>query len=198
MVALTLRARDFFRSRTFFAGLASLAAGLLFSFSASAQGVMQLNPNLGVLRDLQIASPTRTVEIQQGNGLRFLDAHEDNSHDWAAVTRPYQNNTSQRWIMTEVSPGIVRLMQINTGRYLDAHEVADRGYRVVTRPFQNNSTQLWRLINYGGGFYAIQHVSSGRYLDNANNPAADFPVFTAAGMYDGEQNSTVWRIVDVN
>jgi hypothetical protein len=197
MVALAVRARDLVSSRGFFAGIASALAGLFFSFSAYAQGVMQIDPNLQIL-DNMLVSNTRTVEIQQGNGLRFLDAHEDDTRDWAAVTRPYQNNTSQRWQMTEVSPGIVRLMQVNTGRYLDAHEGPDRAFRVVTRPFQDNNTQLWHLVNYGGGFYTLQQVSSGRYLNNANDPAADFPVFTSAGMYDGEQNATVWRIVDVN
>jgi len=195
MVALALRARDFFRTRAFFAGIASAVAGLFFSFSASAQGIMQIDPNIQIQGDL--VSTTRTVEIQQGNGLRFLDAHEDDSRDWAAVTRSFQNNTSQHWVMTEVSPGIVRLMQVNTGRYLDAHEGPDRAYRVVTRAFQDNSTQLWRLTDYGGGFYTIQQVSSGRYLNNANDPAADFPVFTSTGMYDGEQNATVWRISDI-
>lgn len=198
MVAIALRAREFLPSRAFFAGIVSVVAGLFFSFSASAQGVMQLDPNIQILQGADLVSNVRTVEIQQGNGLRFLDAHEDDSRDWAAVTRPYQNNTSQRWQMTEVSPGIVRLMQINTGRYLDAHEGADRAFRVVTRPFQDNSTQLWQLTNYGGGYYSIQQVSSGRYLDNANDAAADFPVYTAGSMYEGEQNSTVWVIVDAN
>ena len=74
MVALALRARDFVRSRSFIAGIASAVAGLFFSLSASAQGV-QINPDIQILEGAELASTSRTVEIQQGNGLRFLDAH---------------------------------------------------------------------------------------------------------------------------
>ena len=36
---------------------------------------------------------------------RFMDAHEDDNNDFAAVTRPAQNNDSQLWIVVATGDG---------------------------------------------------------------------------------------------
>ncbi|WP_238008262.1 RICIN domain-containing protein [Dactylosporangium sp. AC04546] len=136
--------------------------------------------------------PPRVVTITQGSGPLFLDAHEIASRDFNVVTRPFQNNTTQQWLLTDVGGGLYTIQQVSSARYLDAHEIAELDFRVVTRPQQNNSTQLWRLYDYGGAFYMIQQVSSGRYLDAYISSAQDFQAVTRP--FTGA-NSQVWRIL---
>ena len=89
----------------------------------------------------------------------------------------FQNNDSQRWLMTDMGGGLVTLMQMNTGRYLDAHEIPELDYRVVTRPRQEfDYTQLWRLTDYGGGFVTIQHYNTGLFLEPVLDPGYDYQV----------------------
>ena len=94
------------------------------------------------------AIPPSIVTIQQRSNGRFLDAWDDGSHDWFAVTRPAQNNASQQWRITWDDSGTSTgtIQQMSTGRYLDAHEI-DGGldYHLLTRPQQNNDTQRWQV-----------------------------------------------------
>src|SRR5262245_49022832 len=80
--------------------------------------------------------------VQQHTG-RFLDAHDTLDKDFRAVTRPRQDNASQRWLFTHVGNGIHVIEQQSTGRLLDAHDTEERDFAVVTRPVQNNTTQRW-------------------------------------------------------
>jgi hypothetical protein len=144
-------------------------------------------------------SPERIVNIQQGNGLRFVDAWDDGTHDWTVVTRDFQNNDSQKWRMVAVGSGIYTFQQLSSGRFLDAHETGAPGYdyRMVLRPQQNNQSQQWRLVDYGGAFYTMENVLLARMADNSLDPALDFQLMTRM-PYEAQGNSQVWRIVDTN
>ncbi|WP_432992237.1 RICIN domain-containing protein [Dactylosporangium sp. CA-233914] len=165
------------------------AAGLMLAgLSGTASASKPEAPRGLVLQ----AQTSRLVIISQGGGPLLLDAHEISSMDFQVVTRPPQNDNTQKWWLTNVGGGLYTLVQASSGRYLDAHEIAELDYRVVTRPQQNNDTQLWRLQDYGGAFYTIQQASSGRYLDAYQSPAQDFRAVTRP--WSGA-NSQVWRIV---
>jgi hypothetical protein len=88
-----------------------------------------------------------TYMIRQVSSGRYMDAHETNASglDYRVVTRPFQNNNTQRWKATFLGSNKYRLQQVSSGRYLDAYETNASGldYRLVTRPFQNNNTQRW-------------------------------------------------------
>lgn len=170
----------------FFAVLALLSA------SAAWAQTFQMNPDLAV----QLIGTSRVVNLQQGNGLRFVDAWDDGTHDHSVVTRNFQSNNSQKWRMTQVTGNIYTFQQLSSGRFLDAHETGAKGYdyRMVTRPQQNNSSQQWRLIGYGGSYFTMENVLLGRYADNSLSAALDFQLMTrpqAAGS-----NSQSWRIVN--
>ncbi|KAB2833498.1 MAG: RICIN domain-containing protein, partial [Candidatus Brocadia sp.] len=82
---------------------------------------------------------------QQSNG-RFVDAHEYAGKDFALVTRPAQNNDTQRWILMHLGNGVYTIQQKINGRFMDAHEIEQKDFALVTRPAQNNDTQRWRMI----------------------------------------------------
>jgi len=126
----------------------------------------------------------------QGGGLNFLDAHEISERDFNVVTRPFQNNNTQHWRVTNVSGNVHTIVQVSSGRFLDAHEIASLDFRVVTRPQQNNDTQRWRLLAFGGGFFTIQQVSSGRFLEAT--ATGDFQVVTRPTG----SNQQTWRLGD--
>lgn len=181
------------RRRSFVTGLAATLT------TAIAAPAFAAKFNVSTKMDLQlVAAQDRIVTIQQGNGLRMIDAWDDGTHDWSVVTRNHQNNDSQKWQMTEVGGNIYTFKQLSSGRYLDAHETGATGYewRMVTRPQQNNASQQWLLVDYGGGFYTMQNVLLGRYADNSLDPALDFRLMTAEESPGN--NSQTFRIVDTN
>ena len=79
--------------------------------------------DLGGIRQLYpvsvLAAGTYTIR-QKSNG-RFLDAHEIADQDFRLVTRPAQNNDTQRWQLAPVGAVYV-IRQKSNGRFLDAHE----------------------------------------------------------------------------
>jgi hypothetical protein len=133
-----------------------------------------------------VAASPRIVRLQ-GGGLRFLDAHEIPQLDFNVVTRQFQNNNTQQWLLTNVGGIVYTIQQVSNGRFLDAHEIPSLNFRVVTRPQQNNDTQRWRLFDFGGGFFEIQQVSSGRFLKATL--VGDFQVVTGPVGND----DTTWR-----
>ena len=133
-----------------------------------------------------VAASTRIVRLQ-GGGLRFLDAHEIPQLDFNVVTRPFQNNNTQQWLLTNVGGIVYTIQQVSNGRFLDAHEISSLKFRVVTRPQQNNDTQHWRLLDFGGSFFQIQQVSNGRFLEAILD--GDFQVVTGPAG----NNQTIWR-----
>src|SRR5215218_11270813 len=120
----------------------------------------------------------RVVTIVQAVGPRFLDAHEIEQRDFNVVTRSFQNNNTQRWVLTQVEGSLHRLQQVSSCRFLDAHEIPSLDYRVVTRPRQENNTQLWRLYDWGGNFFEVQQDSSQRYLEAYLSQEKDFQCVT--------------------
>ena len=136
-------------------------------------------------------APIQGIVRLQGGGIRFLDAHEIPQRDFNVVTRPFQNNNTQHWRLTNVGGNVHTIVQVSSGRFLDAHEIASLNFRVVTRPQQNNDTQRWRLFGFGGGFFTIQHVSSGRFLEATLD--GDFQVVTRP---QSGSNQQTWRLGD--
>lgn len=101
--------------------------------------------------------------IQQKSSGRFMDAHEAGS-DFSAVTRDFQSNTTQVWVLKPLGNDTYTIQQLSTGRYLDAHEGSNDN-SAVTRDAQRNATQQWILKRVSLGVYTIQQLSNGRYLD---------------------------------
>ena len=147
-------------------------------------------PDSTSIADENVAAFQGIVRLQ-GGGIRFLDAHEISERDFNVVTRPFQNNTTQHWRLTNVGGNVHTIVQVSSGRFLDAHEIASLDFRVVTRPQQNNDTQRWRIVGFGGGFVTIQHVSSGRFLEATLN--GDFQVVTRPATGSNQQT---WRLGD--
>ena len=83
--------------------------------------------------------------IRQSSNGRYVDAHEAANNDFSLVTRPRQNNNTQRWIFTPVGNNVYTIRQRSSDRYVDAHEAASNDFSLVTRPRQNNDTQRWLL-----------------------------------------------------
>jgi Ricin-type beta-trefoil lectin domain-like len=146
----------------------------------------ETEPNSTSTAEKSVVASPRIVRLQ-GGGLRFLDAHEIPQLDFNVVTRPFQNNNTQHWKLTNVGGNVHTIQQVSNNRFLDAHEIASLDFRVVTRTQQNNDTQRWRLMDFGGGFFQIQQVSSGRFLKATLN--GDFQVVT--GPVDNDL--TTWR-----
>ncbi len=147
---------------------------------------------------MAVASPasaeTRIVTIQQMSSGRYVDAHEHAGEDFRIVTRTAQNNDTQLWRMTEISPNVYTFQQLSSGRYWDAHEYEGEDYRLVTRTAQNNNTQRWLVQNLGGNIYTIQQMSNGRYVDAHEHAGEDYRLVTRTAQNNATQQ---WRIVTV-
>lgn len=86
----------------------------------------------------------RIYTIVQVSSGRFLDAHEIESLNYRVVTRPQQNNDTQRWRLFDFGGGFFTIQQVSSGRYLEA--TLDGDFQVVTRPEAPGSNQqTWRL-----------------------------------------------------
>jgi hypothetical protein len=135
-------------SRRRMLGLAGGAlAGVLLtplSLSGGEASAKEVSPSL------KQALASGTYYIRQKSSGRYLDAYDYvGSHDYAAVTRTYQPNDSQRWVLDvyQSSTGTYyRIRQKSSGRYLDAYDyVGSHDYAVVTRTYQPNDSQRWTL-----------------------------------------------------
>ncbi|MGV8839037.1 MAG: RICIN domain-containing protein [Bauldia sp.] len=165
-------------------------AAIAVATSASAQNFnFEINPNI-LNGPVLVQAEQGTVHEIQGGGLMFLDAHEISDRDFNVVIRQYQNNATQRWLVTPAGNGLYTIQQVSSGRFLDAHQIPELDYRVVTRPAQTDGTQLWRVQEYGGGFVTIQHVASGLYLQPYIDEAHDFQVVLRPGLSSDLQT---WR-----
>jgi len=144
---------------------------------------------------LRTPNAQRIVTIRLGSGPRFLDAHEIPERDFNVVTRLFQNNNTQRWVLTDLGGGLCTIMQVSSGRYLDAHEIESLDFRVVTRTRQDNDTQRWLLNPLVGDFFSIQQWSNGRVLRAHETAEMDFQVVTQPELIGGRH---LWEIVDAN
>jgi Ricin-type beta-trefoil lectin domain-like len=88
-------------------------------------------------------APSQQIVRLQGGGLRFLDAHEIASLNFRVVTRPQQNNDTQRWRLFDFGGGFFTIQQVSSGRFLEA--TLDGDFQVVTRPASGSNEQTWRL-----------------------------------------------------
>ena len=127
--------------------------------------------------------------IQQKSNGRFVDAHEYAGKDFALVTRPVQNNETQRWFIRPVG-GVYKIQQKSNGRFVDAHEIAEKDFSLVTRNDQNNDSQQWILMHVGGP-YTMQQKSNGRLVNAHNSSGKDFAVVTRPAQQDESQQ---WNI----
>ena len=64
------------------------------------------------------------------------------------VTRPKQDNLTQRWFIEDFGGGFARIWQrTSTGRYLEAQFTPASDFQVVTQdPTVLNENQEWRMI----------------------------------------------------
>lgn len=93
--------------------------------------------------------------IQQQSNSRFVDAHEYAGKDFALITRPEQNNDTQRWILMHLGNDVYTIQQKSNGRFMDAYEGAAQDFALVTRTAQNNDTQRWILKPLGNNIYSV-------------------------------------------
>lgn len=126
-----------------------------------------------------------TYTIQQQSNNRFVDAHEHSGKDFGVVTRPAQNNSTQRWIISPVG-GIYTIQQKSNNRFVDAHEHSGKDFGLVTRPAQNNATQRW-VITHEGGPFTIQQQSNNRFVDAHDTSGDDFASVTRPAQNNDTQ-----------
>ncbi|MDN5935492.1 MAG: M12 family metallopeptidase, partial [Nitrosospira sp.] len=118
---------------------------------------------------------------QQSNG-RFVDAHEHSGEDFGLVTRPAQNNRTQKWVLTRFSGpymgGLYTIQQKSGSRFVDAYQGSGEDFRLVTRPAQNNDTQRWIITPSGNDTFTIQQKSTDRFMDAHEIEERDFALVT--------------------
>ncbi|SNY78697.1 Ricin-type beta-trefoil lectin domain-containing protein [Nocardia amikacinitolerans] len=141
--------------------------------------------------DLAIQTVRGRCTIQQRSNYRFLDAYTSQGEDFAAVTRPAQNNDSQRWMLLPVA-SVYTIQQKSSGRFLDAHETSSRDFAAVTRPAQNNDSQRWVYWRIPGDAdtATLQQVSTGRFLDAHTSADNNFAVVTRPAQHNDSQRWT--------
>ncbi len=95
------------------------------------------------------STPTVTTlngeyRLQQKLNQRYADAYGESRHDYRLVTRSFQNNDSQIWIIkpVESEQDTYRIQQKINQRYVDAYHKSN-DYDLVTRSWQNNDSQKW-------------------------------------------------------
>lgn len=118
-----------------------------------------------------------TYTMRQKSSQRFLDAHEVAARDFRLVTRPPQDNDTQRWLLQPIGTVYV-IRQKSSGRFLDAHEASARDFRLVTRTAQRNATQRWVLMPSTAGSVTIRQLSNGRFVDAHESASKDFGLVT--------------------
>ena len=128
--------------------------------------------------------------IRQKSSDRYMDAYQkDSKYDYSVVTRTWQNNDTQRWILTPVGKDkdTYTIQQKSNKRYMDAHE-GKNDNSVVTRDWQNNDTQRWILKPLGNSTYTIQQKSNHRYMDAYEKDSKyDYSVVTRNWQNDDTQ-----------
>ena len=138
---------------------------------------------------VSITDPTDAAvyTIRQKSNGRFMDAHEIEGRDFGLVTRPAQNNNTQRWVLTPLGNNTYTIQQKSNGRFVDAHQTEQKDFAVVTRPAQNNDTQRWVLTPLGDDTYTIKQKSSGRFVDAHEIVERDFAVVTRSAQNNDTQ-----------
>ena len=159
---------------------------LVFAFSVSAKA----DHRTTIGQALPLNGLYTIVQLHTG---RFLDAHASVDRDFRVVTRPRQDNASQRWLFTHLGGSVYTIEQQSTGRRLDAHDTRDRDFAVVTRPRQHNTTQHWLVTALGSDRYELLQRSTGRNLDAHDTQDKDFAVVTRPVQNDDTQRWLIAR-----
>jgi hypothetical protein len=138
---------------------------------------------------VSITDPTDAAiyTIQQKSNGRFVDAHEIEGKDFGMVSRPAQNNDTQRWVIIPLGNNTYTMQQKSNGRFVDAHEIQQKDFAVVTRPQQHNNTQRWVFNPLGNDEYTIKQLSSGRFLDAHEIEPKDFAIVTRPAQNNDTQ-----------
>jgi hypothetical protein len=129
-----------------------------------------------------------TYTIRQKSSDRFVDAHE-NGEDFALVTRPAQNNDSQRWEFNQVG-SVYTIRQRSSGRFVHAPKDAENGFHLVTRQDADNDNQRWVKLS---GRQTLQHLANGRFVDTREDPGND-PLVTRPAENDTTQRWIVQAV----
>src|SRR5436309_564855 len=102
--------------------------------------------------------PTEGVfTIRQKSSGRFLDAHEIEQKDFGLVTRPAQDNDTQRWLQRPVA-AVHTIRHKNSGRFLDADQTGFADFRLVTRPAGTDDAQRWIVMPISIGSVTIREL----------------------------------------
>jgi protease II len=131
-----------------------------------------------------------TYTVRQKSSGRFLDAHEIEEKDFALVTRPVQDNDTQRWTLTQVGTVFV-IRQKNSGRFLDAHESSDDDFRIVTRTAESNASQKWVAMPDVAGSVTLRQLSNRRFMDAHEIQEKDFALVTRPAQGNDTQRWTL-------
>ena len=134
---------------------------------------------------------------QQSNG-RFVDAHEHSGEDFGLVTRPAQNNDTQKWVLTRFGGpymgGLYTIQQKSNVRFVDAYQSSGDDFALVTRPAKNNDAQRWIVTPSGNNTFTIQQKSTGRFADAHEIEEKDFALVTRPAQNNDTQR---WLIKSV-
>jgi predicted Zn-dependent protease len=145
--------------------------------------------DLGGIRALYPAAipANGTYTIRQKSTSRFLDAHEIADKDFRLVTRPAQNNDTQRWELSQVG-AVYLIRQKSSSRFLDAHDNSDNDFRLVTRTAQNDATQRWVVMPSGDGTsFTMRQLSKLRFADAHEIAEKDFALVTRPAQNNDTQ-----------
>ena len=93
------------------------------------------------------------------------------------LSRPAQNNDTQRWILRLVGT-VYTIQHQHNNRFLDAYTSAEKDFAAVTRPAQNNDSQRWVVLPLSSDTFTIQQLSNGRFVDAYTSSSHDFSVVT--------------------
>lgn len=157
--------------------------------------VLTLDDAAGIRQLYPTAVPDDgTYVVRQRSSDRLLDAHEIASNDFRLVTRPAQDNDTQRWILTQVGTVFV-IRQKSSGRFLDAHPESASDFRVVTRPLQTDATQKWISTPDVAGSVRLRQLSTRRFLDAHEIESKDFALVTRPFQDNDTQR---WTLVEVS
>ncbi len=122
--------------------------------------------------------PTEGVfTIRQKSSGRFLDAHEIEEKDFRLVTRPAQDDDTQRWLLRPVA-AVHTIRHKNSGRFLDADQFGFGGFRAVTRPATSDDAQRWIVTRISIGSVTLRELSNNRFLDAYEVAEQDFAALT--------------------
>ena len=149
--------------------------------SSSTRRVLAADDLAGITHLYPAAIPKLgVVTIRQQSTGRFLDAHEIAERDFRVVTRPDQDNETQRWLLNPV--GTVNVIRQKTsGRFLDAFQSGFEGnvdFRLMTRDPAPDESQRWVVVPVGDGSVTIRQLSTNRLVDAHEIAENDFAAVT--------------------